>query len=327
MIFADKVIELRKKNGWSQEALAEKLGVSRQTVSKWESAQSVPDFNRMIALSELFGVSTDYLLKDNLEQPEPIESASVLEDAQPVCQISMEEAHTFLEDRNQASAKIALASALCILSPVPLLLLMDVQSRGKLELSQNQAAGIGLLALILLVAAGVACILLQAFRLKPYKNWDCQPIETAYGVDGMVKKEQELYRRQHTRLVVLGILLCIFSVLPFFFAMILGREFLSEGICAALLLCLVAAGVLCLIRTGILWSSYEILLETEQYTRTNKQIQQRNEVASNIYWGIVVTLYLAYSFLTGNWGKSWIIWPVAGVLFGVFEAVLHMLRK
>ena len=70
MIFADKLIDLRKKNGWSQEELAEKLNVSRQAVSKWEGAQSIPDMSRMIQLSELFGVSTDYLLKDNLEQTE-----------------------------------------------------------------------------------------------------------------------------------------------------------------------------------------------------------------------------------------------------------------
>ena len=59
MILADKIIDLRKKNGWSQEELAEKLGVSRQAVSKWEGAQSVPDLARVLQMSELFGVSTD----------------------------------------------------------------------------------------------------------------------------------------------------------------------------------------------------------------------------------------------------------------------------
>ena len=68
MILADKIIEQRKKNGWSQEDLAEKMDVSRQSISKWESAQSVPDMARIVLLSQLFGVSTDYLLKDELEQ-------------------------------------------------------------------------------------------------------------------------------------------------------------------------------------------------------------------------------------------------------------------
>ena len=60
MILADKIIDLRKKNGWSQEELAELLDVSRQSVSKWESAQSVPDMQRIIRMSEIFGVTTDY---------------------------------------------------------------------------------------------------------------------------------------------------------------------------------------------------------------------------------------------------------------------------
>ena len=66
MIFADKLIELRKRSGWSQEELAQQLGVSRQSVSKWEGAQSIPDIDRLLQLSELFGVSVDCLIKDCL---------------------------------------------------------------------------------------------------------------------------------------------------------------------------------------------------------------------------------------------------------------------
>lgn len=73
MILADKIMEERKKNGWSQEELADKLSVSRQAVSKWESAQSVPDLQRVIQLAEIFNVSTDYLLKDEVEAPSPME--------------------------------------------------------------------------------------------------------------------------------------------------------------------------------------------------------------------------------------------------------------
>ena len=70
MILADKIIMLRKKNGWSQEELAEKLNVTRQSVSKWEGAQSVPDLTRILQLAQIFEVSTDYLLKDELEEEE-----------------------------------------------------------------------------------------------------------------------------------------------------------------------------------------------------------------------------------------------------------------
>ena len=59
MILADKIIALRKKSGWSQEELAEKMNVTRQSVSKWEGAQAVPDLEKILLLSQLFGVSTD----------------------------------------------------------------------------------------------------------------------------------------------------------------------------------------------------------------------------------------------------------------------------
>ena len=64
MTFSDKLIALRKKAGWSQEELAEKLAVTRQSVSKWESAQSMPDIDKILQLSSLFSVTTDCLLKD-----------------------------------------------------------------------------------------------------------------------------------------------------------------------------------------------------------------------------------------------------------------------
>lgn len=63
MAISDRILELRKIKGISQEELAENIGVSRQAVSKWESEQSVPDLEKIISLSNYFNVTTDYLLK------------------------------------------------------------------------------------------------------------------------------------------------------------------------------------------------------------------------------------------------------------------------
>ena len=88
MIFADKLISLRKRAGWSQEELANQLDVTRQSVSKWEGAQSIPDLEKIVQLSRLFGVTTDYLLKDELEEPE-----NIPEDPSPARRrVSLEEA-------------------------------------------------------------------------------------------------------------------------------------------------------------------------------------------------------------------------------------------
>ena len=63
MNMADRIQYLRKTKGFSQEELADKVGVSRQAVSKWESEQSTPDIEKIIIMSELFEVTTDYILK------------------------------------------------------------------------------------------------------------------------------------------------------------------------------------------------------------------------------------------------------------------------
>lgn len=67
MKFEEKLIALRKRRGMSQEELAEKLQVTRQAVSRWESGATIPDVTNLIQLSELFGVTTDYLIKEEAE--------------------------------------------------------------------------------------------------------------------------------------------------------------------------------------------------------------------------------------------------------------------
>lgn len=70
MEFSEKLMTLRRREGLSQEQLADRLGVTRQSVSKWESGTAMPELVKLIALSGLFGVSVDYLVKNWMEEPE-----------------------------------------------------------------------------------------------------------------------------------------------------------------------------------------------------------------------------------------------------------------
>ena len=72
MTLAEKILSLRTQRGMSQDDLAEKLEVSRQSVSKWETAQSTPDLDKIIKLANLFGVTVDELVRDG-ERPQPPE--------------------------------------------------------------------------------------------------------------------------------------------------------------------------------------------------------------------------------------------------------------
>lgn len=70
MTFGEKIAEKRKLKGWSQEQFSDILGVSRQAVSKWETGEAYPDTEKIIKISVLFDVSTDYLLKDYCDSEE-----------------------------------------------------------------------------------------------------------------------------------------------------------------------------------------------------------------------------------------------------------------
>ena len=110
MILADKIIYLRKKAGWSQEELAEKMEVSRQSISKWEGALSVPDMNRILKLSELFDVSTDYLLRDEMEEEEKNPAADEKiadETGEMLVPVSMELANDYLAHCQKVSVPCA----------------------------------------------------------------------------------------------------------------------------------------------------------------------------------------------------------------------------
>ena len=96
MIMAEKITMLRKRSGWSQEELAEKLGVSRQAVSKWESGASLPDLDRMVKMSQLFCVSTDDLLKEESEEGTLPQGERALESGGDYVG-TLEEANAFLD--------------------------------------------------------------------------------------------------------------------------------------------------------------------------------------------------------------------------------------
>ena len=97
MDLGERLYQLRKARNLSQGEVADALGVSRQSVSKWESMASMPDLDKILKMSELFGVSTDYLLKDNAAEEEGCAAPLLPEEGPAPRPISLEEANFYLE--------------------------------------------------------------------------------------------------------------------------------------------------------------------------------------------------------------------------------------
>ena len=323
MILADKIIALRKKSGWSQEALAEKLGVSRQSVSKWEGALAIPDLDKVVKLSRIFGVSTDYFLKDELEEEEFIQESSDGDDA--LRRVSIEEANAFLWIKSITAKQIAFATFLCILSPIVLFLLGAASETQLLPITENMALGIGLVVMTAMVIPAVAIYITCGMKTARFEFLESESIETAYGVSGMVKERKNKYKDIYTQYNVLGTCLCIASVIPLFIGV-----FLPEGayyefylmVALALLMLLVGIGVAFFIIANINWASMQKLLEEGDYTKQKKAISKGTGAVAAGFWLLVVALYLAYSFYTDDWKNSWIVWPVAGVVFAAMMVML-----
>lgn len=325
MILADKITEERKRNGWSQEELAEKLGVSRQAVSKWESAASVPDLQRVIQLAELFGVSTDYLLKDEMEQAEiTVYSNTDAEEVTPLRRVSMEEANEFLDMKRKDAPTIANAVSMCILCPTLLVLLGTLAEESMFHVSEAIAGGVGCIFLFGMIAAAVFMFITCGIREKNMEFLEKENFETAYGVSGMVKERSRSYEPTFTRGIAVGVVLCILSFVPLVIAGVMDAPDNILGVLVVLLLCMIAFAVNMFIRVGMIKSSFDTLLQEGDFTREEKRAKKKMEAVSSIYWCIMTAIYLGWSFWTMRWDFTWIIWPVAGVLYAAIEGIMRL---
>lgn len=330
MIFADKLIALRKKAGWSQEELAAQLGVTRQSVSKWEGAQSVPDIDKILQLSRLFGVSTDYLLKDDMGEPEYIAPAAGEEREPPVRRVSMEEAARYIALCKKDAPKMALAVFLCIVSPVCLLLLSAMSEDARFAVTQSAAVGVGVTVILLLVAAAVAIFITCAGRVKDFEFLESSAFETEYGVSGMVRERRNDFRGTYTRMNIIAVALCILSAVPILIAAGVNAP---DVVCIAavcVLLALVGAGAALFTLGGTYLNAMNRLLEEGDYTRAEKAKKGIKSTVSVIYWLTVTAVFLCYTFgPSGNAqpASSWVIWAVGGVLFVVVMSVTDLILR
>lgn len=317
MILADKIIMLRKKNGWSQEELADKLNVTRQSVSKWEGAQSIPDLNKILLMSQIFDVSTDFLLKDDLElEPRPIP-----EDSPTTRRVTLMEAQDYLTLRRSSAKQIGLATVLCILSPICLFILIGLAETGRYGVTAPAAEAVGMTVIALFVAAACAIFILCGMRSKGYEFLEKESFEIEYGVAGMVKEKRAAFLPTYAVLNAAATVLCILAAVPLFLLELWEADELYVMLALCLLLVAVAVAVYMFIYAGVIWASILKLLQEGDYSPAEKSHNKKMEVVSGVYWLVVTAIYLGCSFVTFQWHRSWIIWPVAAVLYAALAAI------
>lgn len=328
MILADKIILERKKNGWSQEEFAEKLSVSRQSVSKWEGAQAVPDLQKILKMAEIFNVSTDYLLKDEIEPDEtPVSISVVSDDVPPLKKVSMEEANEFIKFKATSLPKIGLGIALCITCPVILIFLAGLNEFNKNLISESLAIGIGMICLFAQIAIAVIIFIRQDHFGEKYDYISKEDIDTEYGVIGLARDLKEKFSQKYRTGLIIGTTLCILCSIPLIISAIADAPevIIISMVCVLLLMIAVAFYIF----TSVCGMNdvFDMLLQERDFSHKGKINSKKLSPITSLYWSLVTGIAIIYCFFTGKWPMIWLFFAGAGVLFPAFRKIVKLAMK
>lgn len=325
MNLSEKIIALRKKQGWSQEELAGRLEISRQSISKWESGASTPELDKIVRLSELFGVTADYLLKEGVEEEVATAGNAQQEEKPTMRKVSSQEAQEFLTLNKASAPKIAFGVFLCVLSPITMILLAGLADEA--GLFPESIIIIGVVVLLILVAIAVAIFIMVGMPLEKFEYLEKKQILVDSSAVSSTKQMQEDFTATFRRTITIAVVMCILSVIPLFVFAAMDAADIYYIYCVCFLLFIVAIAVYLFVWSGIIWGGFQRILQEGDYSPEAKNKSKGIAAIETAYWCTITAVYLGVSFYTMEWKQTWIIWPCAGVFFGAVEAIASAFRN
>lgn len=233
--------------------------------------------------------------------------------------ISLQQAEKILSDKKLYGTIIGIGVTLCIMAPA---IFMIIDSY--LE-SKYISSSIAMFPFFIMIASAVGLFIFSGFQLKKYDY-----IENSFRLDSNSKKEisgkKECYQTSYILQIIFGVMLCILSPLVF-----VTLEYLDlsrngfQNIDYFLLFLFIAIAVFLFIHAGSIMNSYKELLQEEEYFKQYNKKNKLVDAVASVVWPIITAGYLLWSFLSGDWGFTWIVWPISGILFGAFSAICHFL--
>lgn len=245
----------------------------------------------------------------------------VIENKTEISLVTYEEARDYIEESRATAPKTALGVLLCIISPVTLLLLIGLKELGVFDVREELLVAAGLVVLISLVATGVLHFIRYTSKLEKYEHLKFDVFELDYKAEEMVRNVQRQDEQTYKSAVSISVVCYILSALPVVVIPLVTENGGLSVMAVPLTLIIVALSTYNLIRKSSTNEACNVLLQQGDYSVRNKSNKMLQAV-TKVYWCVIVALYLGYSFITNNWAMSWIIWPVAGVLFGAIRAII-----
>ena len=302
--------------------LIDELGITDENSVKKDSAQVFKEEDFIKAEDKkTFDKKSDFT-KDGFAKTDAVGSESEMR------HVTALEADEYLFAMKQSAGNIAAGVFLCICSPIVLMILEGMKSHVKpMIITDGVAAGVGITVLLCMVACAVGLFISSSMKLESYEylKKECFTIDPEY--EQSVYRMWEMSKRKLTYKVITGVALCILSVIPVIICSIIVTELNKDEfpimISIAFLLFLVAIGVYLFITAGIEEESYKVILQEKEFSIKRKSGKKIEDIISAVYWPIIVIIYLVWSFVSGGWGITWIIWPFAGIIYDIICKIIE----
>lgn len=250
--------------------------------------------------------------------------------------VSDEEADKYLLLRKKFSNFIALGVFLCLTAVSVLVVLGSlieylVEQGRFIEISteaQNNLPAIALLPFFVILAIAVAIFVFTGLRMEKFEYIEKEAIQISDKMKQKVEEMKEEYQIAFAMGITIGVILCVLAPAFLITIHILGGDQdVISGIGVAVLLMIISIAVWIFIKVGMRKDSFEQLLQEGDYAQEKKEGNKVIDAVAAVYWPLVVVVYLGWSFTSGNWAFTWIIWPLAGVAFGAFASLITILQK
>ena len=240
--------------------------------------------------------------------------------------LSDAEVERYLQVSKETGKRIALGVGLILLGVANLIFLNALAERGYVAEKIAQAAGVG--GLLLMIALAVYIFIMAGVKSGKYENLETTIVKIAPYLHDRIVQMKEDYRPDFARRIAGGVGLILLSVVALVTVAILevGGEFAVMLLVCVLLLA-IGSAVGLFISAGSEMEAYDKLLNEGDYTKQHKAENSFAGKISGPYWLLAVVIYLTWSFITNDWGSTWIVWPIAGVLFALISAVSSLITK
>lgn len=300
----EKIMMLRKKHLLSQEELAFKLDVTRQSVSKWENGSSQPDIQKIIKLSECFHVSTDYLLKDH-EIPTNEDSETY---------ISEDELNKYLHAKTQYGLLNGIGLFVCMVSFLPLLLLLAFAEKNYFTMNTSIASTFGLIILLVIVSIGTF-LLTKGNGYSPIINTYEKTEIRFYDGHHTLETRQRNSRKKYLTAMIGSCALTLSGLIGLLWFAMIDYSLIAIYYALTYLILTIGLSLALIIYHYYKTDGLDYIIHNKVYAFRKKIIARKIERVAICYWPFITSIYLGWSLWSMHWHKTWILWPVSALIF------------